>query len=401
MDPAVEVAYLRTPAAVRERAQALLALGEGGGLEHFAVEGAALAGVVDRVVDLMEARFARPEDVPYHSRWRHFGAGAVDRGADFDARLAAARATDDERLRARFELAITSVLLDAGAGDAWSFREAETGGTFARSEGLAVASYRGFVAGAFADQPGALRADAGGLRAVTEETLGEIFQVEAARNPLVGLASRAALLRRLGEVAAGFAEERLGGLADEILAAAPGRGVVRAPAILAAVLEHLGPIWPGRHRLGGVNLGDVWPHPQVGWVPFHKLSQWLTYSLVEPLEWAGVRVVELDGLTGLAEYRNGGLFVDGGVLRPKSAEVLGRRHAAGDPVIVEWRGLTVALLDRVAAEVRGRFGLSEAALPLAKVLEGGTWLAGRALAAERRPPAGGPPIQVDSDGTVF
>jgi len=39
-------------------------------------------------------------------------------------------------------------------------------------------------------------------------------------------------------------------------------------------------------------------------MPFHKLSQWLTYSLLEPFEWAGVRIHRLDELTGLPEYRN-------------------------------------------------------------------------------------------------
>jgi len=46
-----------------------------------------------------------------------------------------------------------------------------------------------------------------------------------------------------------------------------------------------------------------------GLVPIHKLSQWLSYSLVEPLMAAGIEVTDLDGLTGLAEYRNGGLLV--------------------------------------------------------------------------------------------
>jgi hypothetical protein len=49
-------------------------------------------------------------------------------------------------------------------------------------------------------------------------------------------------------------------------------------------------------------------------VPFHKLSQWLAYSLVEVFEEAGVPVHGLDELTGLPEYRNGGLFLDLGVL---------------------------------------------------------------------------------------
>jgi hypothetical protein len=60
----------------------------------------------------------------------------------------------------------------------------------------------------------------------------------------------------------------------------------------------------------------------------------------------------------------------------------------------------VALLDRAAAEMCRRLGLSKEELPLAKVLEGGTWAAGRKLAAERRP-GGAPPLRVESDGTVF
>ncbi len=89
----------------------------------------------------------------------------------------------------------------------------------------------------------------------------------------------------------------------------------------AACCCHLGPIWPGRIRLDGISLGDTWRHPAIkrsdetnGLIPFHKLSQWLTYSLVEPLQDAGVTVTDFDGLTGLAEYRNGGLFVDAGVI---------------------------------------------------------------------------------------
>jgi hypothetical protein len=87
------------------------------------------------------------------------------------------------------------------------------------------------------------------------------------------------------------------------------------------VLEALGPIWEGGPRLGGVPLGDCWPHPALkgeqpedGYVPLHKLSQWLTYSLIEPLDVPAFAVTDVHELTGLAEYRNGGLFIDMGVL---------------------------------------------------------------------------------------
>lgn len=115
---------------------------------------------------------------------------------------------------------------------------------------------------------------------------------------------------------------------------------------------------------------------------------------------AGLRVTGLDALTGLPEYRNGGLFLDMGVIAPRDPAVLARTHAPGEALVVEWRALTVALLDRLAPLVRARLGVSAAAFPLAKVLEGGTWWAGRRLAAERRAD-GGPPLRIESDGTVF
>jgi hypothetical protein len=193
---------------------------------------------------------------------------------------------------------------------------------------------------------------------------------------------------------------RLGHLYDYWL---PQRGELPAPDLLRLVLRSLGPIWPGRLSLGGVPLGDCGHHsavPRDGIVPFHKLSQWLVYSLIEPLAEAGFTITDIDGLTGLAEYRNGGLFIDCGVIAPCDETLLQQRlDPFGEPV-VEWRALTVALLDRLAIEVRDRLGKNFAEFPLAKVLEGGSWAAGREIAAERRPD-GSAPLAIASDGTLF
>jgi hypothetical protein len=190
------------------------------------------------------------------------------------------------------------------------------------------------------------------------------------------------------------------------MAQADAQGRLPAERILPVVLEALGSIWPPRTQRFGVELGDVWPHPGAGGsddtrglVPFHKLSQWLSYSLIYPLATAGIEVVEADALTGLAEYRNGGLFIDTGVIVPRDPGVFAEAHAAGSELVVEWRALTVALLDRLAVELRRELGLDAARLPLGKVLEGGTWAAGRKLAAARR--RGAPPFTVQSDGTLF
>ncbi len=402
IDERAEAAYLMTPRAIRERAEVVYALGLAGKLRGFTVDESKLGAAVDAVVRVTRAAYPDVARIPYHARYRHFGAGGVDRLARLEALLA--NCSREDRLRARVELVITSVLLDAGSGAAWSYRDA-SGASYTRSEGLAVASYELFVNGglsAYRRDP--LRADASVLSRLDESALGRSFQV-APHNPLIGLSGRLSVLRKLGEVVLakpeyfGKASPRLGNLGVYFTKAARG-GALPAESVLAGVLDSLGDIWPGRVTLAGRNLGDVWRHPDVGLVPFHKLSQWLTYSLVEPLEQAGVRVSSLDSLTGLAEYRNGGLFVDAGVLVPRSASVLSETHAASSIEVVEWRALTVALLDRTAAEMRVQLGLSKEALPLAKVLEGGTWAAGRLLAAERRPD-GSPPLRVESDGTVF
>jgi hypothetical protein len=401
-----DVASATSAEAVRARCETVFSEACARRLAHWTLHLGALPSVVERVVALIVEAYPDPSAIPYHSRWRHFGAGGVDRAAELDALLPTG--DEDDWLAARIDLAVTSVLLDAGAGSAWSYRDAN-GRTYARSEGLAVASYEMFLAGAFSSDSGApYRADAQALATIDAAKLAEGFQVTP-QNPLVGLEGRAALLRRLGETIGAardttpyFGEGRRGpvriGHLGRYLRRSARDGSIPAAAVLDAVIGAFGPIWPRRD----VSLppGDVWAHSRLGVIPFHKLSQWLTYSLCEPLEWAGLDVVDLDRLTGLAEYRNGGLFVDAGVLVPVRGETLDQEHAVGSDLVIEWRALTVALLDRVAEGVRVRLGLSAQALPLARVLEGGTWKAGRAIAAEKRP-GGAPPLRIASDGTVF
>ena len=404
MDDSSEAIHrLLNAAAVRERAHEMLDLAIAGRVDGWTVDLDRLDDAAQLTAAVTRARY--PDlDIPFHARGRHFVAGAprLPDGSD-----------PAERARSAFDLVIVSVLLDAGAGADWRYRDAASGQVLARSEGLAVASQRMFEAGAFSASPSTpLRADGRALAGLSTGALVAGFQVDEA-NPLVGLDGRAALLRRLGEqmlarpdLFAAAGAPRAGGLYDVLAARAEG-GRLPAPAILELLLEALGPIWADRLIVDGVPLGDCWRHPAIrrddasdGLVPLHKLSQWLAYSLVEPLEAAGLDIVEIDGLTGLAEYRNGGLFVDAGVLRLADPGAAGRTHLVSDPLIVAWRAMTVALLDRLAPKVRALLGVDEQDFPLARMLEGGTWAAGRRLAAERRP-GGGPPFTILSDGTVF
>jgi Protein of unknown function (DUF1688) len=408
-DDAAAALSLLNATAVRMRAKRMLALGLDDKLPHFRIDLAQLDHTADFVATTTRKNYPTL-DVPFHSRWRHFVVNGCDR-----AEILAQHFSDGhQQARAAFDLAIVSVLLDAGAGPQWRYRDAATGQSIGRSEGLALASLDVFVRGAFSSKAGKdpLRADAAVLARADEAALANGFQIGPG-NTLVGLEGRAELLRALGQLALSrpdvFALKdapRPGGFFDHLASVAENR-IIPAPRILSELLLQFGPIWPSRLSLGGVPLGDCWRHPAMTTndatselVPLHKLSQWLAYSLIEPLHLAGFTVTDIDGLTGLAEYRNGGLFIDGGVLVPRDPAGAARAHEVGAALVVEWRSLTVALLDRLALAVRTKLNRSAAELPLAKILQGGTWAAGRELAFMRRAD-GSPPLKVISDGTVF
>ncbi len=402
------VAKLNTAAAVRERCGMVRDWVAEGRSSHFALDGTRLAAVAAYVADV--TRESYPDlNIPGHSRWQHFSAGGVDRWTALAERI-----DEDavERARIAADLATVSVLLDAGAGERWRYRERTSGLSFARSEGLAVASFDMFRAGAFSsDRDRPWRVDAAALARIDAATLAHHFQADA-ENPLVGMEQRSALLRRLGKALDeradlfGPAPARPGNLVDYFLATA-GERRVSAARLLTTLLDGLSSIWPSALMLESRPIGDAGRHPAVrtgdvtdGIVPFHKLSQWLAYSLFAPLEAAALTIERPDELTALAEYRNGGLLIDLGVIRPHAAIDPRLRHELGSERIVEWRALTVALMDPLVDLVRARLGL-DASFAMPQLLQGGTWSAGRKIARALRPPDGPPPITVAADGTVF
>ena len=388
---------------VRERCDNITRGVAAGRSRHFRLQRERLPDAAAFVARVTRERYPGLR-IPYHSRWRHFEAGGIDRKALLDRALSAA--APRQAARAQIDLAVVSVLLDAGAGAAWRYREGATGQVLERSEGLAVATLRAFLDGAFSsrgDEP--CRVDADALLTLDAERLGAILQVER-DNPLVGLEGRAALLRRLGRALADGASlpvARPGAILD-VFTRDGARNSIDAEDIVAVLLDRWSGIWPTGTVLHGAPLGDTWRHPlaggegpTAGWVPFHKLTQWLAYSLFEPLEWAGVTIQNRDALTALPEYRNGGLLIDTGVIAFRDPQLASKWWPVGSELIVEWRALTVALIDELVPLVRDQLQAPE--LPLACILEGGTWAAGRKLASERRD--GAPPLMIESDGTVF
>ncbi|MHB1513583.1 DUF1688 family protein [Acidiferrobacter sp.] len=385
--------------AVRTRCHDIMVAAEHDELVYFQWHPGEMAGIAAYVAAIIQKRFPNLR-IPPHSRWRHFEA--------LGHSLAPASPGEPraEVARRAIDLVTPSVLLDAGTGRQWRYCDPRLG-MLGRSEGLAAASLALFTSGALSANPDdPLRTDAERLSCCDDRVLAHAFQV-GPDNPLVGLEERASLLRRLGRLLQDHPTifgipARLGNLFDHIAAHALD-GCVRAPDILSLLLVILAPLWPKRLSQDGTGLGDCWRHPasRDGYVPFHKLTQWLVYSLIEPLEIGGLRVVDHDRLTGLAEYRNGGLLLDMGALTVRDRQLLVHPQPVGSELVVEWRALTVAALDELRGTVSRQLGAGQRfPLTLTELMEGGTWSAGRTVAACARSD-GGPPLNILSDGTVF
>ncbi|KOS17085.1 Uracil catabolism protein 4 [Escovopsis weberi] len=443
-DPQLDPAgYLRSLCAVRERCKIILDRAMRNQLNHFDVDMAKMADVSLFVSGLIKRDYKAPfDDIPGHGRYQHFCVGGKDRIAKL---LESWPETVDnsERCRRLIDLFLVSVLLDAGAGTQWSFKSKDNGKIYRRSEGLAIASLEMFNAGLFSGNPNnPFQVDKDGLQALTVDKIAQGMQAGPG-NKLAGLEGRTDLLLRLGhaleEKTEYFGSDgRPGNMIDHLLSHPSTQAqsilIVPLPVLWNVLMNGLAPIWPSsRVAINGVSLGDAWPcqaMPKSGsnsWesiLPFHKLTQWLTYSLMQPMQsLLNMHFAGTELLTGLPEYRNGGLFIDLGVLTLKpddmerglanykdwcrrtgtKANEVAPMFEPSDDVVVEWRGVTVTLLDELLKEVNRslKMDLAGNEMTLAQLLEAGSWKGGREIAEINRPNTKEPPILIDSDGTVF
>ncbi|KAK3377565.1 hypothetical protein B0H63DRAFT_220666 [Podospora didyma] len=463
-DPQLDpVGYLRSLGAVRDRAKIVTEKALKNDLKHFDVDMRKFSDVVTFVSNIIKRDYDAPfTSIPPHGRHQHFAVGGRDRIAHLLATFPQ-EVENTEKCKRMIDLFLVSVLLDAGAGTKWSYKSPENGRIYRRSEGIAVASLDMFKTGLFSgNKSNKFQVDKDGLQKLTVEKLAQGLQSQPG-NEMAGLEGRAHLLIRLGKTLAEkkeyFGEDgRPGNMLDHILShpSTQASSVIISPlpVLWNVLMDGLNPIWPAsRTAINGISLGDAWPcssmpqpaqspssptfspfpnttgqsngvAPWESILPFHKLTQWLTYSLMQPMQ--SIMKIHFAGqelLTGLPEYRNGGLFIDLGVLTlKKEDEERGLEHynaycerrgakgvevapmfEPGDDVIVEWRGVTVGFLDRLCVEVNKSLKneLAGNELSLAQVLEAGSWKGGREIAEVSRPNTKEPPILIDSDGTVF
>lgn len=419
--------YLLSLRAIRDRATIVGDVAKAGKLSHFDLHEEKLDEVVDCVASVIKRDFGPDKfhTIPPHGRWQHFEVGNVPRITTIMDKWEEEGCDVTEKTRRLIDLFFVSVLLDAGAGDDWRYKEPGSGQVYERSEGIAVASLDMFNELAFTTDT-TPTVNGNGLKQLDTDKLAKGFQVSD-NNPMLGVDSRAALLRSLGQSLLDHpdvfgAEGRPGNLVDYLVKTAGESSELDILVLWDILQTLLIPIWPkDRTVVGETAIGDAWPLSTLrtggqsdatadNIQPFHKLTQWLTYSLMVPFQ----RVLDLkwinaDSLTALPEYRNGGLFVDLGVLTLKK-ETLDRGleasggelplFEAGDDTIVEWRALTLVLIDKLYTKIQSRMG-DGVQLSMAQLLEAGTWKSGREVAAQRRPKTKSSPIIIKSDGTVF
>ncbi|VEU19374.1 DEKNAAC100443 [Brettanomyces naardenensis] len=437
-----ELEYLYSIRSVRDTNQCTDGLIEENRLTNFDVDSSKFDSVVDFVISTIESSYETKESlltIPIHGRYQHFEGNGKPRLTNLINDQLKGE-TDLEICKKLVDLFMVSVLLDAGAGNEWKYTE-DDGTVVSRSEGLAVASFHMFSNGDFSDsKKDKYQVNGSKLANFSEEEMKKGFQVTSS-NPIAGFEGRYQMIRHLGQTLVEnkevFGEDaRPGNMVDYLIANKAKGRQLDLEDLWMCLIKSLQPIWPteGRIKVSGETIGDVWflqnridySKKKFGkddvpeWskvVTFHKLVQWLTYSLFLPLiKYGHFEILNANYMTGLPEYRNGGLFVDLGLLTLKPDQLargLEFSKKVGfnpeiptftpeDDVIVEWRSCIICLLDRLLPLVNGKMGISgtkyEMSLP--QLIEAGSWSSGRAIAKKLRS-NGGPPIELFADGTVF
>ncbi|KAG2219711.1 hypothetical protein INT45_006043 [Circinella minor] len=452
-----DVEYLSSLRSVRERCFRVQEVAARNQLQHFDIDQSKFGDMVQIVLSLMKRDFDDTSEIPPHGRWRHFDVGGRPRIRNLINSWSSLGEDAMEQTRRILDLFVVACLLDIETDYTWSYREQLTGRILKRNEGVAVACLEMFTAGHFSSDPSKPhRVDSEALIRFSLETLAQGLQVDVNHNLLVVLQDRVDLLRHLGQVLQnrqdhfGTDVARPGNLMDYLLAHPTTINTKKGPLIhletLWPIVQEMGEVWTMKsssassitsndsHSMKGATreLGDVWPCKTLQtttesneydhFVSFHRLSQWLVYSLIEPMEkLLGATIEGTEQLTVLPEYRNGGLLIDTGFLTLKQPDLerglenyrknallpgqpkveIAPMFEMSDSVVVEWRALTVAYLDIVADRVRETLGLSRKKLTLSQLIQGGTWSAGRELAAISRPNTQEPPIVIKMDRRVI
>lgn len=384
------------PGEIRDRAHRVLQSAEDGKLRHVSVDLARLDAARALVMAAIEAAYPDMQIPPY-GLWRDLEAGGIDRwGA-----LAGARGFEGpmEMLASAADLAIVASIMRTRHPVGWVFQETTTGETAQGKQAAALAAFAMFAAGSFsADPMDPFRVDAQALIRMDRQEIAQGLQwdLEADAEFIAALQDH---LKRFGEAmalrpdlfATGMTT-RPGLLATRLAEAASEAGEegVAAPDLIDDLLSALAPVWQGGAFAKDVGLGDCFSLSSAmdalpdTIMPFQLPAQDIVYSLVEPLAWAGFALDGLDLLTAPGDLEHVALFARTGVLTV-DAGTTGLDETQAQDRAIEVRAVTMALVDRLADQIRQDLDVTGDHLPLTCILEGGTHRAGKKILCETPP----------------
>lgn len=395
----MEIKDLFHPRSIRLQSQKIFQLAQAGHT-NFILHPEKFENLADFICQITCQNFPTL-NIPFHSHWVHFQCGNQNRLAELEEKLE--NHSKRDITKAKISLILITILLQSVSGPRWRYKEEKK--EFFRSEGQTVACFRMFMSGLFSSNANfPYQVDGEKLTKITLDDLEKGFQ-STSNNLLTGLETRLELLHKLAHILEKksdyFEGEQgnIGNLLDYFSELSSlTHNQLSTIQIFQTLHDSIGSLWPGVVEIDKINLGDTWMYKPLGagidsLIPFHRLAQWCTYSLLEPLSQHGIVITNIKQLTGLPEYRNCGLMLDSGVLELKDPKFKDMTHAPESELIVEWRALTVILLDQIAKIVAEKLRKTTVEFPLIRVLEGGTWWSGRAIAQKLRDD-GGPPLKV-------
>lgn len=142
-----QIAYLRSLSSIRERCSKVFALAETDSLDYWSLDLSKEQSIVDFVCELIARDYGTDySSIPPHGRWRHFVGDRVTPLLELWEKQGVNQLETARRL---VDLMVSSVLMDAGAGNDWKYAPKEGGEAINRSEGLAVGSLEMFEKGMF------------------------------------------------------------------------------------------------------------------------------------------------------------------------------------------------------------------------------------------------------------
>ena len=279
----------------------------------------------------------------------------------------------------------------------------ETNTKHSRSEGIAIAIYDMFVSGFFSSSiKNKYQVNSSILTYLRFRIFSEKFQ-NTINNSIIGIKNRHSLLINLGKTLKKNKLSRPSDFFDKYNI----NDTISVKELWNFIVNDFKDIWNIYNKDDKETIGDIWTHPYLKipciekseLMPFHKISQWIIYSLIDVIKnYGNYKITDTMILSALPEYRNAGLLLEYQVITPKNRLAFSKIYTIKDTFVVELRGLTIAILEYLLNDINSERSIEEK-YSMSEFLENGSWSLGREIAYKKN--NGDLPINLILEGNYF